>query len=166
MKKNAIRIILIFLLLATFVRIFTFSSQDGKKSSTVSRKVTIAVTKNVKKIQEMYYDEREKLLDKIEAVIRKLAHFSIYTLVGIFMMALMSTYNISKRKQILLSIFVGMIYAASDELHQYFVPGRTALFTDVLIDIAGVCLGVLIVLTIFEIYIKNYKKRQKTIEIT
>lgn len=166
MNKNIIRGILIVLLIATFVRIFCFSSQDGEESSSVSRKVTTAVTQNIKKIQDLEYKERELVLDKIETVIRKLAHFSIYTLVGILMMALMSTYNLLKRKQILISIFAGMMYAASDEIHQYFVPERTALFTDVLIDTAGVCLGVLIVLTMLKIYIKIRKKRQKTIEIT
>ena len=165
MNKNIIRAILIILLIATFVRIFGFSSQDGEKSSSVSRKVTTAVTQNVKKIQDMDSKERELTLNKIEHVIRKIAHFSIYTLVGILMMALMSTYDISKNKQILVSILVGIIYATSDEIHQYFIPGRSAMVTDVLIDTAGVCLGVLIVLISLQIYIKIYKKRQKSIEI-
>lgn len=166
MNKNIIRVILIVLLIATFVRIFCFSSQDGEESSAVSRKVTTAVTQNVKKIQDMDSKQRELTLDKIEHFIRKIAHFSIYTLVGILMMALMSTYDISKRKQILISIFIGMMYATSDEIHQYFVPERTALFTDVLIDTTGVCLGALIVLVVLQIYIKIRKKRQKSIEIT
>ena len=166
MNKNIIRVILIVLLIATFVRIFCFSSQDGEESSAVSRKVTTAVTQNVKKIQDMDSKQRELTLDKIEHFIRKIAHFSIYTLVGILMMALMSTYDISKRKQILISIFIGMMYATSDEIHQYFVPERTALFTDVLIDTTGVCLGALIVLVVLQIYIKICKKRQKSIEIT
>ena len=165
MNKNIIRVILIVLLIATFVRIFCFSSQDGEKSSSVSRKVTTAVTQNVKKIRDMDSKERELTLNKIEHVIRKIAHFSIYTLVGILMMALMSTYNISKSKQILVSILVGIMYAASDEIHQYFIPGRSAMVTDVLIDTAGVCLGVSIVLMSLQIYIKICKKRQKSIEI-
>ena len=166
MNKNIIRVILIVWLIATFVRIFCFSSQDGEESSAVSRKVTTAVTQNVKKIQDMDSKQRELTLDKIEHFIRKIAHFSIYTLVGILMMALMSTYDIAKRKQILISIFIGMMYATSDEIHQYFVPERTALFTDVLIDTTGVCLGALIVLVALQIYIKIRKKRQKSIEIT
>ena len=165
MNKNIIRAILIILLIATFVRIFCFSSQDGEESSAVSRKVTTAVTQNVKKIQDMDSKQRELTLDKIEHFIRKIAHFSIFTLVGILMMALMSTYDISKSKQILVSILVGIIYATSDEIHQYFIPGRSAMVTDVLIDTAGVCLGVSIVLMSLQIYIKICKKRQKSIEI-
>lgn len=164
MNKNIIRVILIVLLIATFVRIFCFSSQDGEESSAVSRKVTTAVTQNVKKIQDMDSKQRELTLDKIEHFIRKIAHFSIYTLVGILMMALMSTYNISKSKQILVSILVGIMYAASDEIHQYFIPGRSAMVTDVLIDTTGVCLGALIVLVVLQIYIKIRKKRQKVLK--
>ncbi len=36
---------------------------------------------------------------------------------------------------------IGTVYAASDEFHQAFVPGREPTFTDVLIDSAGVALG-------------------------
>ena len=39
-KINILRGILIILLLATFVRIFCFSNQNGTQSSGVSRKVT------------------------------------------------------------------------------------------------------------------------------
>ncbi len=35
------------------------------------------------------------------------------------------------------------VYAASDELHQYFVPSRGASFGDVLLDTAGAVAGVL-----------------------
>ena len=40
------------------------------------------------------------------------------------------------------------IYAATDEIHQLFVQGRTGKPTDVLIDSAGVLVGVLIVVLI------------------
>lgn len=35
-----------------------------------------------------------------------------------------------------------VLYAASDELHQYFVPGRAALVGDVVIDALGILPGV------------------------
>jgi len=42
-------------------------------------------------------------------------------------------------------IFVGYLYAISDEVHQYFVPGRTSKFQDTLIDLLGIIIGLLIV---------------------
>ena len=84
-KINIIRAILIILLLATFVRIFCFSNQNGTKSSGVSRKVTEIVTSNIKKVQNMSKNEKEIFLEHTEKIIRKLAHFSIsdYCLVKI-----------------------------------------------------------------------------------
>ena len=36
------------------------------------------------------------------------------------------------------------LYAATDEFHQLFVPGRAGLPTDVLIDATGAALGLLV----------------------
>lgn len=164
MKKNILRVILIVLLIGTFFKIFSFSSQDGEESSSVSQKVTVEVTKNVKKIQELEKDKKEEVLSKIEKIIRKLAHFSIYTLVGILMMALMSTYDLEQRKRIITSLIVGIIYASSDEIHQLFVPGRSAMVTDVMIDTAGVALGISITILLTKGLQKIKQKMTKHIE--
>lgn len=50
-----------------------------------------------------------------------------------------------KRMEILLQPgLTGALYAASDEFHQLFVPGRSGQISDVLLDSAGVCFGVLL----------------------
>ncbi len=43
------------------------------------------------------------------------------------------------------ALIIGFLYAVSDEIHQYFVPGRAMQTRDVLIDTAGVLLGICIV---------------------
>ena len=80
-KINILRLILIILLLGTFSLIFGFSSQDSEKSSSISRKVTEFLTKGIKFIQEKPKEEKDQLLIRIEKIIRKLAHFSIYTVI-------------------------------------------------------------------------------------
>ena len=40
-----------------------------------------------------------------------------------------------------LALAIVLLYAASDELHQVFVPTRTALFSDVMVDVAGGAIG-------------------------
>jgi len=138
---NIKRAILIILLILTFFQIFRFSNQNGEKSSGISRKITTAVTKNVKKIQELDKNKQEEVLGQIEKVIRKLAHFSIYMVVGILMMLLMNTYEIKKIDRIAISLITGIIYASLDEIHQLFIPGRSAMITDVIIDTLGVLVG-------------------------
>ncbi len=146
MKINIIRAILIILLILTFFQIFRFSNQNGEKSSGISRKITTAVTKNVKKIQELDENKQEEVLGKIEKVIRKLAHFSIYMVVGMLMMLLMSTYKIKQFDRIAISLITGIVYASSDEIHQLFIPGRSAMITDVMIDTLGISVGIILVI--------------------
>jgi VanZ family protein len=44
----------------------------------------------------------------------------------------------------LTAIVIGVGYAATDELHQMFVPGRTAQWSDLLADAIGICVGIVI----------------------
>lgn len=151
MRINIIRCVLVLLLFCTFVVIFNFSSEDSEKSGSTSQKVTEEITKNIKSIQKLDDVKKAKVLDKIESVIRKIAHFSIYSLVGVLLMALLSTYNISDKNKIIFTIVLGTIYASSDEFHQSFIPGRSGEVKDVMLDTLGVAVGGLIVLAIIKL---------------
>lgn len=159
-KINLLRVALILGLLGTFFVIFGFSSQNAEESGGLSEKVTITVTKNVKKIQDLEQTQKERVLSRIENVIRKIAHFSIYTLVGFLLMALFSTYNLKDRNRILASFVIGAIYASSDEIHQRFVDGRSAQVTDVMLDTLGVLFGTLILMLVIQL---ADRKRRKAI---
>ena len=162
-KINILRIILIILLIGTFSIIFGFSSQDSEKSSGISRKVTEIITNPIKSIQEKPKQEREKILDEIESIVRKLAHFSIYTVVGVLLMALLSTYQLKEMNRVSISLILGVIYASSDEIHQCFTPGRGPAITDVIIDTLGVLLGILLVMLLIKIYKKILAKYTKSL---
>lgn len=77
--------------------------------------------------------------------IDKILHFGAYFIYGlslqVFFVALFHKKKISNKKYILLTIIVGFLFAISDEIHQYFVPGRTADVLDVLVDWAGISLS-------------------------
>ena len=152
MKINILRIVLIAMLLTLFANIFNFSNQNGEESSSLSREITENVTKNIESIQKLEPNKKEEILDKIEHIIRKLAHFSLYTLVGILSISLMSTYKIKQIKRIGFSLGIGVLYAILDEFHQSFVPGRTALFGDVFIDTSGVIFGIIIIMLTIKIF--------------
>ena len=99
MKINIIRIVLFILILTTFITIFRFSSQDGQTSSSLSKEVTENVTKRINKIQNLEETERKNVLSRIEKIIRKIAHFSLYTIVGILLMSLACTYEFTELKR-------------------------------------------------------------------
>ncbi len=43
------------------------------------------------------------------------------------------------------SIIFSSLYALSDEIHQYFVPGRSCDPVDLLVDIVGILLGIILI---------------------
>ena len=158
MKINIIRIVLFILILTTFITIFRFSSQDGQTSSSLSKEVTEKVTKRINKIQNLEETERKNVLSRIEKIIRKIAHFSLYTIVGILLMSLACTYEFTEFKRGGISFLIGLMYACLDELHQFFISERSAQMTDVMIDSMGVLFGILLVMLIYKIYTSRKEK--------
>lgn len=152
MKLNIIRGMLITALIAIFVTIFGFSNQNAETSSGLSRKVTNFVVEIITSIKNMPEPEKENVVDRVESIVRKIAHYSIYTLVGILLMSLMNTYKIKELDRIAVSLIIGVIYASTDEIHQVFVPGRGPQITDVILDSMGVLTGIFIVMLVLKIH--------------
>ncbi len=164
-KLNIVKIILIVLIIGVFGLIFGFSSQNVTESRGISRQVTEFLTKNIKSIQEKPEKEKEAIIKKINHFIRKLAHFCIYTILGILLMGLLKTCKMKDLTRGVITFLIGALYATSDEIHQMFSPGRGPQVSDVILDSAGVLLGILIVMLITKIYkkIKNKKEIKKVI---
>jgi len=56
------------------------------------------------------------------------------------------------------TIITAYLYAISDEIHQSFIPGRNCKFTDTLIDLAGIIIGLLVVNRLLSYYQKKQNK--------
>ena len=69
-----------------------------------------------------------------DLALRKIAHACEYAMLGALLLRAL--------RRELPALGVGVAYAASDELHQHFVAGRVGSPIDVLIDSAGVAIGV------------------------
>ena len=74
----------------------------------------------------------------------KYLHFIEYAFLGVLFMRAYRTLRLGNdnTKVILLSILSTGLYGISDEIHQYFVPGRHADIMDVLINFIGAVGGV------------------------
>lgn len=140
------RKIFIILALAVMILIFRFSMQNSSESSGISSKFTDMILN--KFVRELSAEEKKNFLETAEYVIRKLAHFSIYTVLGFCMSS-----AVGKRRLVtsgsIVTVVIGFVYACSDELHQYFVSGRSCKFTDVIIDTSGVITGIVISVLLF-----------------
>lgn len=72
--------------------------------------------------------------------IRKSAHFLEYLVLGSLLFnALKNSERL--KKTFILSVVLALIYAISDEVHQYFIPGRAMRAFDVGVDFLGIILG-------------------------
>lgn len=138
-KKKILTAFLSLLLIAAYIVIFQFSSDDAESSSHISMKVSETAV-------SLYYRIWGGGMDgsfvtgtaaSVEGVVRKLAHFTEYMAVGFLAGGIWCLWVRGSGKCALL-VFVQLVLSAGiDELHQYFVPGRCASLRDVLIDVMG-----------------------------
>lgn len=81
-------------------------------------------------------------------MVRKNAHFFVYLVLGVFVINALRRSGVRGYRCVVYALLICILYAASDELHQVFVPGRGAQVKDVIIDSAGACVGILVCLII------------------
>ena len=151
------KIILITLILLWMVIIFIFSSQVSDKSSNISGNTIRIILNKLLLTQNMNEQQINEMVENLQTPMRKIAHFSIYTVGGVLVMVFFSKLNITSKKKIIYSLVFCAIYAVLDELHQYFVPGRSCEIRDVLIDSTGSLLGILVSYYIIKIFQKKQK---------
>lgn len=143
MKKISFdRLLSGFVVIGWMIVIFLFSAQPAEVSSQTSggivSQIVGLVYPNFGTIPE---PEQTAILDMWQTVVRKCAHFCAYALLSLLVANATRTYNIQKCGRFLIPVAVSALYAVSDEIHQYFVPGRSCQFLDVCIDTAGAAFG-------------------------
>jgi VanZ family protein len=81
-------------------------------------------------------------LSAAEVVLRKLAHVVEYLVLAVLLLRALRRSDVAAALPV--AIAAALAYAASDEWHQSFVPGRTATPRDVAIDGVGIALAVIV----------------------
>lgn len=142
-RKQCVRLILWIAVGIVAGIIFWFSAQNG----TASQQMSSGITEKVVEVVEPDYDslpepEQQTLFDAVQFAVRKSAHFSEYALLGFLLRLLCASYAL--RRGGLVAWLCGTGYAATDELHQWFVAARSAMWQDVCLDSSGVLAGVLL----------------------
>lgn len=147
-KKTIIKIISIIFVLLWMILVFMLSNEVAIDSSSTS----VNFIRLILKIFNC--NVTENVLELLQPVIRKMAHFVLYTLGGILVYNMCLQLGVKKTKK--KSFCIGMFYAITDEIHQLFVEGRSGEIRDVIIDSTGVVLGIIILS--FIIYIVEEMK--------
>ena len=149
LQKIGIRIILTLMTVLMMGLIFFFSEQSAETSDATSGRISGTVISLVFPDYHSYPAERrQEIYDRVQHTVRKTAHFTEYMILGILLRLCLESW-LGKRGFLLPASWAGgTLYACTDEMHQMLTKGRSALWTDVLIDSTGTLCGVLLVLLV------------------
>jgi len=78
--------------------------------------------------------------DTLHFLLRKGAHFTAYFTLAFFTAHALK-YYFRGRRLFFIAWGIASLYGVSDEIHQYFVPGRACLFSDMVINAVGAFFG-------------------------
>lgn len=122
------------LTVAVLIMIWCFSAQSATESSSLSDGLAQFVSN---------WLGISIPLGQLVHLLRKLAHFTIYLALGCGLTGMLLY---QRAFPVPLAVLVsGAVFAAADEIHQIFVPGRGPSVFDVMLDTCGVLVGMLLV---------------------
>jgi len=153
------RILFTCLTLAWMLFIFCMSSADKEDSGAQSGAVCEWICKTfIEDYAQLPPARQMELQRRISFPVRKGAHLTEYTILGVLLTLTVSAWDKPAKKTpaetetqavsgirtgtAVTVLVIGFFYAVSDEVHQLFVAGRAGQPRDVLIDTAGVLLGI------------------------
>ncbi len=146
--------------------IFSFSAKTAAESSQSSNAIV-----------EVLMDEHllgsvvknpDRTRETLSFLVRKAAHMAEFGVLAVLALYWLSSFSLPYKKSCLLAVLIAACYAASDEFHQRFVPGRSGELRDVMIDTAGAVLGILFLSLIRYLLLKRVcaKKNARAEQIT
>ena len=150
MKLRIYRVITGGLLLLCMVMIFRFSAQPASESEQVSGGVAYRIVETWSHLTGTEYtqSEMEAYADRIDYPVRKLAHMTEYGILCLLACAFVHGYSGNWKVCGISAVAVAALYAATDEIHQLFVPGRAGRFSDVCIDTLGAVIWLLLLIAL------------------
>ncbi|MBR3836260.1 MAG: VanZ family protein [Clostridia bacterium] len=145
LKKNKPLAVVFWLLTAAVMYvIFMFSAATGSESQQVSQNLLGIIVEFIGQFIS-------------HNTLRKFAHFTEFAALGFCVTG--AVHFTFEKRDFRLSFFPCLLYAVSDEIHQYFVPERACRVFDMFIDSCGIATGIgifmLIVFIIKKISNKN-----------
>lgn len=159
---NVRRKVFLVLTILWMVLIFAFSARPAEVSSEDSRSIGLLIGELfIPGFEEQSAEAQNKFAEKVDHPVRKAAHASEYAVLGLLTAGVYiaggaadagngnekKKADTSSKKRtpisrgILIPWVITTAYAATDEMHQLFVPGRSGQVSDVLLDSAGAMAG-------------------------
>ncbi|MGO1651166.1 VanZ family protein [Senegalia sp. (in: firmicutes)] len=131
--------------------IFYLSAQPSGESSNLSSGISDFVLHIINTI----FKGLDFNIDEFHFIIRKSAHFTAYFILATLTLNALRRSEVYGHKSIMIALVISIIYAASDEFHQSFVPGRGPAIKDVFIDTSGAISGLLVYMVSLKLLFKR-----------
>lgn len=142
--------------------IFSFSMENAAESAGTSggfiRRILEAISADFRMADSTVQHE---IIESLSFFTRKAAHFSVFGLLGVLCASALLTYAIKPRTAFIVSSAICTLYAVSDEIHQYFVPGRACMIRDMVLDTAGSVCGALLTIAIARVIFGKGRKSSR-----
>lgn len=91
-------------------------------------------------------------------ILKKTAHILEYGVFAALLYRALKESNVEKKKAAYYAIFIAVVYGVTDEIHQFFTPGREPKVRDVFFDAAGSALAIFLLMKILPKSSGNLKK--------
>ena len=148
------------LLLALYLIIFCFSSQNGEESGVLSKSISTLCMEFLESIsgQDWNHTMLQSMAEYFEHPIRKIAHFTEYSVMGLLIWTILEQWMNDKKLKWIIAVVWIILSASADEIHQLFVPGRYGSVLDVILDTSGGIFGVFRCQLCFHFFRKRVQK--------
>ncbi len=126
--------------------IYALSDKTAVKSSIQSETLALRLVRLVTRFSSMTDGDKVQLSLILEPYIRDIAHMAEYAILFILLYIAVRAFISCRYRTLLLSLAVCFLYACTDEIHQYFVPGRAFELMDIGLDILGAGISAVLLL--------------------
>lgn len=156
-KGQKLKLVLSHILVVVWmIVIFCFSAQPGEKSADLSGSISYLFMQVWNWMFRLGWNEAEIL--EMTAIwdfpIRKLAHMTEFGILAVLLFGAIKYYTQinTMKKRYLCAWLAAVVYAASDEFHQLFVPDRSGNLFDICVDAFGVSVALVFLYLLRRIY--------------
>ena len=153
MKRNWYKYLFIIITFFVIGFIWWNSSKNVEESSGISQGVLYEIMQIFARIGIS--------TDITEHIIRKLAHFTEFTALGILLSIDTVLFLKNMKQYVWIPLFIGLLVALIDETIQLFPVGRSSSVKDVWLDFSGVIFGTILLLVSKHIYLFKLRKTLK-----
>ena len=141
--------------------IYGMSGQVGEESSQLSLKVTryLAPIAN-SGFGDLSRAGQNAVIEYLHPIVRKLAHFSEYAVLGALLMCAALCHIWSLWARVTVAVLCSGLAGLMDEFHQLFISGRAGSLRDAAIDFCGAVLGIMVICALRSLIVSVYRAQK------